>query len=1259
MNDNNNSFSSYDGYYCNNNFQFTDLTTPLDVNSSNHYFSSITEGFSSPQPFLSAVQQHQQQQPTAEPTQTQNQSLLSLHNNLLPFVQIHTTNAQPTNNNFGNIFRRQQNHEEIKSEEPIKSEQSDASAAITASQQQNPTNISTPPDCQANSTGNVTPPSSANNPVPNQQQQQQTQSTPQLTSAISIQRCTQCPYLCLQAESLEKHVASVHFRNNDESPQSECQNKKITCPGCDNIFYAKESLEVHLISDHLMCKNEAKQLLPDLSSEEQPRKSRIYLKNVEFLREPQRQQESILSLDDQGFCNAFQNGNDTNLLNLMCDGNDVIPIVAENPIPISISETQTDKQKISIKSVDVLREPALMRKDELNNFDFLPPASNNDDNHSDILCLDDGGINRYPSFIPSQSELDDLCQEQQQQQPQQQLQLQGEQILLNQESHQPLDKPRRPKIYIKNVDILKEPIFLPPNNLTNVLNVNDDLHFNLLTTNDDGNEFEGTKFIEGINNEYSFDCGGNNFVDCANFLLPSEDSSFMQQQDLPKSKIFIKNVDILKQPQFQEQHHPRRSTNFLHLRTVDELNLMNKNEVENLIAPNLEQNMINTQQQHLVTNSSENSKNSEEVCGFRMMNSDSNSFNKPPDFQTQPTISWTSDYVLDGLDAIIDSNSCSEQKNRHYDLNTPQISIIDEVHDVGGGNEDTHDPEILFVCAEELINDNRDQDDCINSDSIEREQRSFEIVEIMDDLERDQPSRESQPEPVILNLVPETVVDDKAENMPSLDVDPVIVSHEKGRIYVSDNLMEVDKESCGGVQIQVVVQEPSEPVNGLSNFVPKPRGRPFGSNRTGITKLRKLYGNKPAVVDTSTKCDFEGCSFRFKKPDVAEYHKRCHNTEGSRPMVCPECKSTNFSNWNTLHTHLWRTHKIDMELHSCELCNFKTPIYSRLVNTHSKIHSEERNYKCDQCEKAFKNSKQLKNHRRWHRTIAIAPPPDVHRCEECGAAFSHLKTLREHFCKSGDLFCCEVCGKTLSSRSSLKLHMLTHESAKKFKCNSCDYMANDHNAFRRHRMTHDKSKMYICPLCDYKSIQSVAFQKHIRIKHPESADTIVHKCKFCPFATINVGLLTVHLAKHKLREEVEKEKQTKTISNSTSTPIAINVAIESPSSSSLMTMAEEFFYNSSDSNNVSSSNSIASTTSATSAIVLPAAVVTTNTNTTEHHQLENYKTIESSTIIETDNNQQPRNKIKVKSDLVLTDPAKFTSNVVSPLLLHCFDGAVR
>lgn len=295
---------------------------------------------------------------------------------------------------------------------------------------------------------------------------------------------------------------------------------------------------------------------------------------------------------------------------------------------------------------------------------------------------------------------------------------------------------------------------------------------------------------------------------------------------------------------------------------------------------------------------------------------------------------------------------------------------------------------------------------------------------------------------------------------------------EKGRIYVANNLME----------------PPKKPVAVSATSGTSVRGRPFGSNRTRITKLKQTIGS--SAEDLFSKCSIKGCAFRFKKPETVEYHRKCHDPSSDSPqaMLCPECKSTEFTNWNTLHTHLWRAHQIDMELYKCELCEFKTPIFSRLVNTHAKIHFDDRNYKCEQCEKAFKNSKQLKNHRRWHRvqaatsanttTVTKAPPTEIHRCPDCGSTFSQQKTLREHCCKKGESSLkCAICEKLMSSKSSLKLHLLTHsDGEKRYKCQNCDYATNDHNAFRRHRMGHENRKMYECSFCPYKSVQSVAYQ---------------------------------------------------------------------------------------------------------------------------------------------------------------------------------------
>uniref|UniRef100_A0A182V6L4 C2H2-type domain-containing protein n=1 Tax=Anopheles merus TaxID=30066 RepID=A0A182V6L4_ANOME len=351
---------------------------------------------------------------------------------------------------------------------------------------------------------------------------------------------------------------------------------------------------------------------------------------------------------------------------------------------------------------------------------------------------------------------------------------------------------------------------------------------------------------------------------------------------------------------------------------------------------------------------------------------------------------------------------------------------------------------------------------------------------------------------------------------------------------------------------------------------PRTRGRPKGAKQTGITKLKKLYTNL-TVEEEGYKCDLKDCGVRFRQPDRLDYHRKCHVVapDSPNPIHCPECGSLEFRNWNTLHTHLWREHAIDMELYACHLCSFKTPVLCRLNNTHMKIHSEERNFKCAICGKAFKNNKQLRNHRRWHRephqrqqqqpqhqeapvveeqqpvsqpppveeTPAIGPtqssdasqgdkpkakPTSIQqstmKCVKCGLRFAGKRQLRTHMdakhpTEAGEPGSTEVsaakhrcllCGMVFRTRYLLQSHAAKHSDEKRFKCEHCEYTTNDHNAFRRHKMRHSTKggHMYKCSYCDYSSIQSTTYRKHLERMHAEVASALLYKCAKCPFHPI-------------------------------------------------------------------------------------------------------------------------------------------------------------
>lgn len=150
-----------------------------------------------------------------------------------------------------------------------------------------------------------------------------------------------------------------------------------------------------------------KGLSGDSIQSEPQRKSRIYLKNVECLREPNRQ--PIEQTENQLFGNCSNN----NSSNASLQQNHKAP-----------------KQKISIKSVDVLREPALLRRDYgMDNTNYSIFSADNTDNqqHGETVS----NATDPASFNGNQSDMISMSRNQ---------------------SNGDCDKTRKPKIYVKSVE---------------------------------------------------------------------------------------------------------------------------------------------------------------------------------------------------------------------------------------------------------------------------------------------------------------------------------------------------------------------------------------------------------------------------------------------------------------------------------------------------------------------------------------------------------------------------------------------------------------------------------------------------------------------------------------------------------------------------------------------------------------------------------------------------------------------------------------
>ena len=89
------------------------------------------------------------------------------------------------------------------------------------------------------------------------------------------------------------------------------------------------------------------------------------------------------------------------------------------------------------------------------------------------------------------------------------------------------------------------------------------------------------------------------------------------------------------------------------------------------------------------------------------------------------------------------------------------------------------------------------------------------------------------------------------------------------------------------------------------------------------------------------------------------------------------------------------------------------------------IHSDERNFTCNDCDKTFKTTAFLKRHSLIH--LQVKP----YFCDECGKSFadpSYFKCHKKEQHSGSRPFECSFCAKGFKMQKSLKLHLKTHSS---------------------------------------------------------------------------------------------------------------------------------------------------------------------------------------------------------------------------------------
>ncbi|XP_009958288.1 PREDICTED: zinc finger protein 420-like, partial [Leptosomus discolor] len=187
----------------------------------------------------------------------------------------------------------------------------------------------------------------------------------------------------------------------------------------------------------------------------------------------------------------------------------------------------------------------------------------------------------------------------------------------------------------------------------------------------------------------------------------------------------------------------------------------------------------------------------------------------------------------------------------------------------------------------------------------------------------------------------------------------------------------------------------------------------------------------------------------------------------------------------------WPSSLSAFKTYRCQRCNYATAVHSDF-KLHLKIHTDERPFACNECNKTFKTNLEL-----------------------------HVRT------HTGEKpYSCSVCQKKFRTSSHLKRHRVLHFDVEHLKCRNCDYSTNKWLSLKQHLASHSCEestsagclyeqkqlpvKTYTCEECGYSTAHNGNLKPHLRIHTGEKP----FKCEQCAVAFRTSSHLKRHLLTH-------------------------------------------------------------------------------------------------------------------------------------------------
>ena len=266
-----------------------------------------------------------------------------------------------------------------------------------------------------------------------------------------------------------------------------------------------------------------------------------------------------------------------------------------------------------------------------------------------------------------------------------------------------------------------------------------------------------------------------------------------------------------------------------------------------------------------------------------------------------------------------------------------------------------------------------------------------------------------------------------------------------------------------------------------------------------ITIFACLFSASLHLYSCDFVCDQQGCEKEFTSQANLTLHKtRTHN-------ICNKCH-TKFETKSELVEHK-------------KTCSFRcsepgctyTCKTSQHLRTHMLTHTRTTDFRCDLCQRPFKQISHLKRHiRDVHEKIK------THTCPVCKECFARKEALKDHVKthRGERSFICSECGKRCSRQSDLTEHMRIHTGARPYKCTypGCTKSFYALSNLKDHQKSHEAPTIP-CPKCRKLFKLRSHLQRHIRTIHAEKA-TKQYICQRCQKSFSILGRFKNHTERY-------------------------------------------------------------------------------------------------------------------------------------------------